>query len=291
MFNRSLKYILLLFVNIVVLLALYLNQAPKEVGVFDTQFVIDLLEERDDLQERVIDIESTESSRNEQIDRLQNRVKSLTEYQEELNGDFLICESNRILAQALVREQAAELNVVTSTEITPANCDSQNARIRLARQELANAQVQLEQQTELVKELRSELANADEQNDRRDMERTIESLKEQVAQLRADIENPIYLKSVYISGRKCQTPQFDELVCLQEVLVRPQFSKAPTSDVVVTVYTPNDRVLASASFESKRAQLFRFPLGRGQEVLAGEFRATFEVEDETLSTDGHIITQ
>jgi hypothetical protein len=118
----------------------------------------------------------------------------------------------------------------------------------------------------------------------------IASLKAEISQLKADIENPIYLKTVYLSGRKCKKPEFEELVCIQEFLVRPQFSKAPTSEVKVTVYSPTMQVLASAYFSSERSQLFRFPLGRGREVLAGEFSASFEVEDQLLMTGGHIIS-
>jgi hypothetical protein len=94
-----------------------------------------------------------------------------------------------------------------------------------------------------------------------------------------------------MSGRKCEKPKFDALVCIQELLVRPQFSKAPVSDVIVTVYAPNNEILGSASFTSKRAQLYRFSLGRGRELIAGEFKATFEVEGQLLRSDGHKITQ
>ncbi|WP_371193401.1 hypothetical protein [Glaciecola sp. SC05] len=292
MFNRSIKYILLLFLNIVVLFALYYNQEPAESGVFDTQFVISLLEERDELQSAVIDAEMGDMQYQEQITALESDIKELTASQQNINSEFMRCETNRASAESLAREQAAQLEIITNSVVSPANCDAQIAKVRLARQELANTQVQLQQQKDMVIELEARSVQSPiETAPSPDLLRTIEELEAQVSQLKADIENPIYLKTVYISGRKCEKPQFDELVCIQELLVRPQFSKAPTSDVTVTVYSPNNRVLASASFNSKRAQLFRFPLGRGKEVLAGDFSATFEVEDQLLRSDGHTITQ
>lgn len=292
MFNRSIKYILLLILNIAVLLALYLNQEQDDAGVFDTQFVIGLLEERDELQSALIDAEISVSEVDGKIAELERNLAEMVSEKQYLNREFMRCEANRMSAESLVKEQAAELETVIENN-QPATCDAQVAKVRLARQELANTQVQLQQQRELVSELETKLRVQDEapSPSSLQLEKEIESLEAQIKQLKNDIENPIYLKSVYISGRKCEKPQFDELVCIQELLVRPQFSKAPTTDVTVTVYSPNDRVLASASFTSKRAQLFRFPLGRGREVIAGEFTATFEVEDQLLRSDGHSITQ
>ena len=171
-----------------------------------------------------------------------------------------------------------------------ASCEEQTGKLNLARQRLAAAQVDTERYKERIAELEQLLVEASQENDVSDLVEQIEALQLENRSLKADIEDPIYLKSVYISGRKCQKPDFDELVCIQELLVRPQFSKAPTTDVVVSVYSPDDRKLASASFPSKRAQLFRLPLGRAQEVPAGEFRASFEVEGELLSSQGHIIS-
>lgn len=70
MFNRSIKYILLLILNIAVLLALYFNQEQDDAGVFDTQFVIGLLEERDELQSALIDAEISVSEVDGQIAEL-----------------------------------------------------------------------------------------------------------------------------------------------------------------------------------------------------------------------------
>lgn len=276
--------------NIIVLLAIYVSREPAESGVFDTQFVIGLLEERDELQSKIIDAEQLELQRQDEMANLENEIRALSASQQNSNGDFLRCETNRLAAESLARQQAAQLDIVTNN-MTPTNCDAQLAKVRLARQELANTQVQLDQQKELVSQLEARLTQSIESEPAPDLLRTIEQLQQQVDKLESDINDPIYLKTVYVSGRKCEKPQFDELVCIQELLVRPQFSKAPTTDVTVTVYAPNDRVLASASFSSKRAQLFRFPLGRGKEVLAGEFSATFEVEDQLLQSDGHLITQ
>jgi hypothetical protein len=68
------------------------------------------------------------------------------------------------------------------------------------------------------------------------------------------------------------------------------FSKAPTTDVTVTVYAADDKEVSQATFNAKRAQLFRLPLGRGKEVAAGEFRATFEVEGQLIASKGHTIS-
>lgn len=75
-----------------------------------------------------------------------------------LNREFMRCEANRMSAQSLVKEQAAELETVIENN-QPASCDAQVAKVRLARQELANTQVQLQQQRELVSELESQLPN------------------------------------------------------------------------------------------------------------------------------------
>ncbi|MFC4699040.1 hypothetical protein ACFO4O_02585 [Glaciecola siphonariae] len=288
MFNRSIKYILLLIINIVVLFTLYAHQAPEDTGVFDTQFVIGLLEERDDLQSSVIDLEMAVLELEKAQQQFEDDIISLSSDKTAVNQSLLRCEEKRLSTEGLLKEQAAQLDVVSKPQAAP-NCEAQAARLLLARRELASAQVQVEEQKIKLAELEKLIAQTSQTDNAPELIKEIEQLKIENEQLKSDIEDPIYLKSVYLSGRKCEKPQFDELVCIQEFLVRPKFSKAPTSEVAVTIYAPNNEVLAKSSFVSKRAQLYRFPMGRGREVIAGDFRATFEVEGELLETQGHTI--
>ena len=288
MFERSIKYIILLILNIIILLVLYLNQSTDEAGVFDTQFVISLLEERDKLQSSLIDEQMQLVELEKERKVLQADIANLTSGRTSLNQALLKCEENFVLSQSIVKEQRAELEVVGDLT-SSANCDLQSAKLKLARQELAATQVLLDKQKAMVSDLENALEAMSKNEAAPDLLKRIEDLEQENKQLKADIENPIYLQSVYMSGRKCAKPAFDELVCLQEILLRPMFSKAPTTQVTVRVYAPNGREVSKATFSSKRAQLYRLPLGRGRELLAGEFSATFEVEDELLRTDGHSI--
>jgi uncharacterized protein YdcH (DUF465 family) len=274
--------------NIIILISVYYNSDNNEGGLFDTQFVISLLEERDELQIAVIDMElekdqvAAKIAETEELLSLAEREISVRDRQ------FQRCEVARTDAIQMVNEQALKLDRPVAG-VAVANCNESNANLRFARQELATAQADLIQLKAQNQSLSQAMANVPEQNTELLLEE-IEALKSQNQQLKDDIENPIYLKSVYVAGRKCEQPKFEELVCLTEVLVRPMFSKAPTTDVTVTVYAADDKEVSQATFNAKRAQLFRLPLGRGKEVAAGEFRATFEVEGQLIASKGHTIS-
>jgi hypothetical protein len=289
LFNRSIKYIILLILNIVVLISLYQSSDDGDAGVFDTQFVINLLEERDELQMSVIDMELALEQVESKITETEEML-NIAEREISVRGrQFQRCEAARTAAVVLANEQAVQLDQ-PAAGMPVSNCNESTAKLRFARQELASTNAELTELKATNQDLRREIDDAKAQDQER-LTLELEALKAQNAQLKQDIENPIYLKSAYLSGRKCEQPRFEELVCLTELLVRPMFSKAPTSEVVVTVYDLNERVVAQATFASKRAQLFRMPLGRGKEVFAGEFSATFEVEGELLASTGHSITR
>jgi len=86
MFNRSIKYILLLCVNIIVLLVLYLDEAPDEPGVFDTQFVISLLEERDELQSLLIEANIRAAQCDIEIEQLKNEIRQINTERQTVNS-------------------------------------------------------------------------------------------------------------------------------------------------------------------------------------------------------------
>lgn len=289
MFERSIKYIVLLVINVIVLFVLFFQSDTEETGVFDTQFILSLIQERDELQSALTNAEMMIFDLDKSQKALESDISKLTLQRGELNQALLRCEQALSSAQGLAKQHAAKLEVFDNAPNTSANCDTQLAKLKLARQELAATQVLLKQQKAKVKGLEDALASLAEQEQAPDLIQLIEKLERENQQLKADIENPIYLKSVYISGQKCEKPSFDELVCLSEILVRPTFSKAPTSTVKVSVFNQNKREIASATFSSKRAQLYRLPLGRGRELLAGDFSATFEVEGELLRSEGHTI--
>nr|WP_136251915.1 hypothetical protein [Ningiella ruwaisensis] len=296
MFNRSIKYLILLCINIIVLVVYYVNQTPSEEGIFDTQFVINLLEERDELQEELIDIQIQMRDNQRQVNIVEGVLEETQRLLTDSTENLRQCEVARLDAIALANEQAAQLDARVNTyannnAASASNCNAQSAKLRVARQELASATAQLDTLRAEKKELESLVEQTSDSPDTEQLIDEIEKLKAENAQLKSDIENPIYLKSVYISGRKCEKPDFDELVCLKEIMVRPKFSKAPTTNVMVRVYSPDDRLIARSSFSSDRAQLYRFELGRGRELLAGEYYATFEVEDELLNSGPHLIKQ
>ncbi|WP_395344209.1 hypothetical protein PN836_005360 [Ningiella sp. W23] len=325
MFNRSIKYIVLLVINIIILIVLYANNDAEQTGVFDTEFVIDLLAERDSLQEALIDAEILQLEAEKKLGDALIRFADSDVNVELAQQRFERCESARESAQQRSQDLAAQLansqstleqnnrqiiglqddlmaaraaaNSSTETPASEANpapvvalCDTQEAELAEARQQLARIGVQVEQQQDTINELETLLSQASAQDDSEALRAELEELRAIIAQLRSDIENPIYLKTVYLNGKKCDAPPFEELVCVEEFLVRPQFSKAPTSDVTVSVYSPDEQLIASATFSSKRAQLFRLSMNSQRELNAGEFTATFEVEGELLRTDGHLIT-
>jgi hypothetical protein len=288
LFNRSIKYIILLMLNIIILLSVYYNSnGDEEGGLFDTQFVISLLEERDELQVAIIDLELEQAKVLEKMAETEELLDLAEREISVRDRQFQRCEVARTDAIQMVNEQALKLDRPVAGAAV-ANCNEQNAKLRFARQELAAAKADLIQLKAQNQSLTQAIADEPQQNSELLMQE-LESLKAENEQLKSDIENPIYLKSVYVAGRKCDQPKFEELVCLTEVLVRPMFSKAPVTDVTVAVYDANDRKVSQASFTAKRAQLFRLPLGRGKEVAAGDFRATFEVEGQILASKGHTI--
>ncbi|GLR69487.1 hypothetical protein [Agaribacter marinus] len=223
--------------------------------------------------------------------RLAKAAKDAKAEAESLNNNLLI-------AQAEAEKSAKNASLVENA--TANACDAQAKEIAMINEQLKqkdehflkvrDENIQLQTQiSQLNKALKDEQnkvipsSNSDE--------KVIAQLKERIAKLEADIENPIYLKSVYMTGRKCSNPRFEDIVCIEEFIVRPKFSKAPITDVTVNVYSPENRRVARATFASDRAQLVRLSLGRGRELTAGEYRAEFIVNDETLVSDGHLIAR
>lgn len=94
-------------------------------------------------------------------------------------------------------------------------------------------------------------------------------MQETMQQLEDGLSANIYIKQIYTAPIYCQPPRFAELVCVQRLLVRPQFSKKPYTDVQTTLSNPKGKVIGKFTFDSSKAKLVNFPFPENSEQPAG----------------------
>ncbi|MFC3120240.1 hypothetical protein [Agaribacter flavus] len=304
MFNRSVKYIILLAINIAVLLMFYPDMKNRGDGIFETGFVIDLIAERDALKKQLnaAQNESTIASTKATSASLQLEQTQRLILQSEDKYRQCVQEKNNLVTAAAKASEEIKRQQLAAEQSSASfqACEVQSREIALFKAQLKQTEEALKQTHsqkaqlnnkifELEKQLNEQLESLTQPQEKN--EALISQLKARIAKLEADIENPIYLKSAYLSGKACDNSRFEDLVCIEEFIVRPKFSKAPITEVTVNIYAPDRRRVAQGTFASERTQLVRLPLGRARDLLAGEYSAEFIVNNETLVSNGHLIVK
>lgn len=288
MFKRSIKYLVLVVINIVILAAFYIQQNQKDSDAIDTDYMISLLDANTKLEAEIEALEAKNSLLESSSESAQTQLTQTRGLVDRNIAQLAQCRNDQAATLALSKQQARERAKITSSQVYNAEECSDNAvqasflgkqlnsmKERMA--DLNNKNSDLSTQTQV---LRNELAKVNEESLRFSKEKL--RLQETIRELEKDLSSNIYLKQVYTTPTYCQPPRFEELVCVERLLVRPQFSKKPTTDVRTTLRDPNGKVIGRFSFDSTKAKLINFPFPRDSESQAGEYTVTFEVNEMEL---------
>ena len=95
MFNRSKKYIILLLLNIIVVVVWYTKQEDPDLGIFDTDYVINLLDQKDKLENSVTQLQNTLTQINADIDLARIEVDQLQVQAINAEQRFNQCQDER----------------------------------------------------------------------------------------------------------------------------------------------------------------------------------------------------
>lgn len=287
MFNRSIKYLVLVVINIVIITILIMGE-DQTSDVFDTDYVISLLDDNKQLERKVEDLsvqnkylESSGSDIQRQI--MQTRAL-IDENVEKLNQ----CNADKEAYISLADKQASERRkLLTSNSFNAQECSDNAVQVSFLNKQMVSLKTQLSEATSAARDaklenelLRNEIAKMSANSGEVDDEKKL--LNETIQQLEQDLVSNIYIKQIYTTPVYCQPPRFESRVCVQRLLVRPQFSKKPFTDVQTTLTDPNGKIIGKFSFDSSKAKLVNFPFADNTEHLAGEYTVTFVVNAQTL---------
>ncbi|MFT7095318.1 MAG: hypothetical protein ACI9UD_002187 [Glaciecola sp.] len=287
MFNRSIKYLVLVIINIVILTILVMSENRKS-DVFDTDYVINLLDNSKKLEREVADFSAQNKfleTSNEDVQRqiVQTRAMIDTSIQE-----LKECKSEQASMLSLVEQQALQRRKMVSPQSYSAEECSDNAvQVSFLNKQMLSLKEQV-----TVANANARDANTEKQimqNELDKLNSIIEKFNAEKSmqlevnqQLERDLSSNIYVKQIYTAPTYCQPPRFEELVCVQRLLVRPQFSKKPFTDVQATLTNPRGKVIGKFSYDATEAKLINFPFPDDKEQPAGEYIVSLVVNDQTL---------
>lgn len=287
MFNRSIKYLVLVIINIVVITVLVMGD-DKNTDVFDTDYVISLLDNNKQLERRAAELASQNKFLEESGDDVQRQIMQTRAMLDSNLEKLEQCKSDQVAALELAEQQAAQRKrIATSQTYSAEECSDNAVQVNFLTKQMASLKEQLTVANEAARNANTEKQLVQNQVDKLQLEIMAYAdekllFQETIKQLENDLSSPIYIKQIYTTPTYCQPPRFSELVCVQRLLVRPQFSKKPVTDVQTTLTNPRGKVIGKFSFDASTAKLVNFPFPENSEQPAGEYTVTFAVNQQTL---------
>lgn len=294
MFNRSKKYIILLIINIIIIIAVYVNLSRETDDPFDTDYVIGLLENEALITKKMrdLDVRLLSANRRQEASRTQLKQTQLLIITSEQKYNACEVEKQGIIndAKGSVTGFARDSNSILNSS---KQCRSQAVELSVAQN---RAQVLEQQLTTLGAEFtRTQeeliltnqlLGQAQDQNSTE-----LETLRLKVVELENALKEPIRIEKNYLSARYCSKPKFAELICVQEFLVRPSFTKPPITQIGIKIIDANGNVVAEGEYNSAKSQLYRLTMGRGKELPSGLYRVIYSIDNETIRSKGVVLSQ
>lgn len=287
MFNRSIKYLVLVIINIVIVTILIMGDDQKS-DVFDTDYVITLLDSNKQLERQVANLsarnkflETSSEEIQQEILQTQSKIEANTEYLQQ-------CRTEQASMLSLAEEQASQRKKLDSSlSFSAQECSDNEVQVNFLSRQLVSLKEQLALANATSRTanterqiLQTQLDKLNASLEKQDEEKS--ELKENMQQLEDDLSANIYIKQMYTAPTYCQPPRFEELVCVQHLLVRPQFSKKPYTDVETTLTNPKGKVIGKFTFDSSKAKLVNFPFPENTEQPAGEYTVNFIVNGQNL---------
>lgn len=293
MFGRSLKYIVLVFINIIVVLFFYFSSNTQdESDPFDTEYVIGLLQNEEKFAKNIVQLNARLDAANQQLSQAQVQLEQTRNLIEKSEQKARLCESEKENLIGSSRLQVKQ-NLPGSSSSAYASCESEILEISIAKAQSASLE-------NLVSELREKFAQTQEELIRKNQllnqiqnkdDSELEQLRIEVNTLKRALSEPIAIETNFLSARYCSKPRFSSLICVQEFLVRPSFTKSPITRLAIKVLDPNGEVVAQGEFNSAKSQLYRLTMGRGVEVNSGAYKVEYQVDNQTLMSEPAVLEQ
>ncbi len=287
MFNRSIKYLVLVIINIVIITILIMGDDRKS-DVFDTDYVITLLDSNKQLERQVDDLSAKNNFLDSSSEEIQQQMLQTSAMIDESAEQLQQCRAEQASMLSLAEQQASQRKKLISPPLISAQECSDNAvQVNFLNKQLTSLKEQLATANDATRTantekqlLQNQLDKLSASIEKQDEEKS--ELKETMQQLEDDLSADIYIKQIYTAPTYCQPPRFEELVCVQRLLVRPQFSKKPYTDVQTTLTNPKGKVIGKFTFDSSKAKLVNFPFPENIEQPAGEYTVNFIVNGQNL---------
>ncbi|MBF7073104.1 hypothetical protein ISG33_06795 [Glaciecola sp. MH2013] len=289
MFKRSIKYIVLVVINIIVLSYLFLNDKPTDTDSFDTDYVLGLLDANNKLEQNIADLSEENAYLESAAEDTQRQIMATRGVIDKNNASLAQCRSEQAEALALAEQQAKQRARLNPSTVYDAEECSDNAvqasflakQLNSQKERMAAIIAQKDNYANQAKALRAQIDSSGNESAKYELERA--RYKATIKQLEEDLSSDIYLKQVYTTPTYCQPPRYETLVCVERLLVRPRFSRKPFTDIQVSLINPNGKTVGKYSFDSTKAKLVNFPFPRNSEEPAGEYTISFKVDGLNLS--------
>lgn len=271
-----------------VALFVFLNQSEEEKpDPFDNDYVMGLLQKERNLVMTV-----------EQLNReLNDAEKEQALLQEKLDEAQLLQSSNTLQTQACESNNDNTTQSQAPGEKAPVakleTCNAEKIDLNLAEAKIASLE-------KVIESLRKRLAEAQEESLQKDkllaqarnqQNSEIEALKSEVDKLKRIISLPIALDKNYLGARYCDKPKFESLICVEEFLVRPSFTKPPITKLGIKIFDKTDTLVAKGEYNSAQNLLYRLSLGRGKELFKGDFTVQYSIDNQVIRSEVVELTQ
>jgi hypothetical protein len=287
MFNRSIKYLVLVIINIVIITILVMGEDQKS-DVFDTDYVINLLDNSKKLEREVTELSAQNRFLETSGEDIQRQIVQTRGMIDTSVEQLQQCKSEQAAMLSLAEQQALQRRkIVSSQSFSAEECSDNAVQVSFLNKQMVSLKEQVTAANAAARDANTEKQLIQSQLDKlnSDLEQFNEEkklLQEANQQLESDLSSNIYIKQIYTTPAYCQPPRFEELVCVQRLLVRPQFSKKPFTDVQTTLTNPRGKVIGKFSYDASKAKLVNFPFPDDTEQPAGEYIVSFAVDDQTL---------
>jgi hypothetical protein len=288
MFNRSLKYIVLVIVNLIVLyFFVYEGNEDNKVDdvIFDANYVEDLLVSNENFKANIEKLDKENALFSESIDKYKREISQTNSNLKTSSSDLASCNSQKNILINLSERQATDRTKNKSDQvISQLQCSDNLVKLELVNLQIGSLQKQIKHLNNENSSIMLELSESNIKIDK--LSRNVDKFEsnksgylEVIDELRADLNSSIYVKKFYVTPRYCEGTKYKDVICLDEVLLMTNFSKPPFTDVLVKLKDPRGRVIGELTYNPQNAKIVNFPFPNKAEFLKGDFEISFEVDN------------
>ncbi|MDT0594570.1 hypothetical protein [Glaciecola petra] len=255
---------------------------------FDTEYVVGLLEKERKLVNSIKDFEAKLEDSGKLLNLSQIELEQTQALITRSEQKFRTCEAEKVGILDNAKRSLQKVQTESSTE-----CSSQTLDLAVANDRITSLEKTLAKERRDLSDIQEELIATTQlltQAQNSENKELVE-LKALVNKLNRAVNEPIAIDKHYLTARYCNKPKFDGLICVQEFLVRPTFTKTPITKVVLKILNSEGSTVASGEFTSNQSQLFRLSMGRGKELASGNYVVIYEVDNQLLRSDGVMLNQ